>query len=278
MGNSEARHHLWIAIARNDSDTVREICLKFPEFINSPISDDQGANAATRAAYLDRPVVLEKLGMLGADFNKAASSGISPLMWAAARGNIESVRFLINFKANPQQQGPYNMTAIDFAILYGAYNTASFLYNSGYLPTKSLEQFIEIKNIVGTPHVKFSSLLISLEGQIPEDIVPSFIIPSIKRDGAPAEKLKCPKEFWYDWPNIVLDFERPEFSKRTSATSELLTINEITIEVKRMAKAGNNKKEDSDDIRDIKRNRRFSKKNPRRVYNYVEYEEVKRID
>ena len=55
MGNTEARHRLWIAITANNPEVVRDICIKFPEFVNSPISDDQKTNAVTRAAYLDRP-------------------------------------------------------------------------------------------------------------------------------------------------------------------------------------------------------------------------------
>ena len=182
MGNSDAKHKLWVAITANDPETVRNICTKFPQFINEPISDDQKTNAVTRAAYLDRPHILAELSSLGADLNKSAATGISALMWAAAKGNLECVKFLLSFGADPLQKGPHDMVATDFAILYGYYNTAFYLYTSGFLPTKTADDFLKIKQEMKTLYVDYPCMILSLERNMPPDIVPFFTLPPIKRE------------------------------------------------------------------------------------------------
>lgn len=228
MGNSEMKHGLWVAITANDPETVRNICLKQPQFINEPISDDNKTNAVTRAAYLDRPHILAELASLGADLNKTANSGISALMWAAARGNLECVKFLISFGADALQKGPFDMIAIDFAVLYGYYNTAYFLYTSGFEPTKTAEEFLTIKASMQTLYVDFPCLLMSLEKKIPPDVVPFFTVPPIKREPEYKDPVRDPSESWGNWVHRVMEFEKPPLVERNSLPVQLQPQNTLT--------------------------------------------------
>lgn len=221
MGNSEIKHSLWVAITANDPETVRNICTKYNSFINEPISDDGKTNAVTRAAYLDRPHILAELVSLGADINTTAKSGISALMWAAARGNIESVRFLLNFGADGHQKGPNNLIAVDFAVLYGYYNTAYFLYTNGFVPTKTAEEYTEIKKGMMVGYVDYPGLLMSLEKGIPPDVVPFFTLAPIKREPVLVDPVRDPGETWKEWMNRVIDFEKPPLVERNSLPAAL---------------------------------------------------------
>jgi ankyrin repeat protein len=239
MGNTEAKHRLWVAITANDPETVRNICMKFPQFVNEPISDDKKTNAVTRAAYLDRPHILAELAALGADLNRTAESGMSAIMWAAARGNLECLKFLLNFNADASQKGPYELTACDYAILYGYYNTAYYLYYNGYLPTKTAEEFAEIKASMQTLYVDFPCMLMSLERNMPPDVVPYFTIPPIKQDLKLVDPVSDPNETWTNWVDRVLEFEKPPLVERNSLPPELQPQNTLTGKLKIMLKLEN---------------------------------------
>lgn len=216
MGNSEIKHSIWEAITGNDPETLIRVLKKYPDLLNSPISDDSKTNAATRAAYLDRPHILAALYSLGADLDKPAESKITPLMWAAARGNIECVKFLANFGADLHKTGPHGMKASDFSVLYGAYNTGFYLYSLGVTPTKTPEELLDIKEEMKTPYTDFGGFLMSLEKEIPPDVVPFFTLAPIYREPTFVDPVKDPNESWNDWLNRVLEFERPPLVERSS--------------------------------------------------------------
>ncbi|OMJ65096.1 hypothetical protein SteCoe_39336 [Stentor coeruleus] len=216
MGNSEIRNKIWTAITSNDAETVRNILKKYPEFLDSPISDDKKTNAITRAAYLDRPHIIAELISLGVNLNKPAESKISALMWAAAKGNIESAKLLLNFGADISQKGPYDMIAIDFAVLFGSYNTAFYLYSIGSNPSKTIDQYLEIKNHMKSPWIDFGGFLMSLDKEIPPDIVPFFTLAPQIKEKVFEDPVRDPNETWGNWVNRILEFERPPLIERAS--------------------------------------------------------------
>lgn len=174
MGNSEVKRKIWDSITANDAGTLVAALKKYPGFVNVPISSDNKSNAVTRAAYLDRASLLEVLVSFGADVNLPAQSGITGLMWAAARNNIASVKVLLQYGASTELIGPHNMKAVDFAVLFGSYNTALHLYMQGSKPTKTVEDYIRIKESMKSPSIDHQSLLNCLENQTSPSEVPLF--------------------------------------------------------------------------------------------------------
>lgn len=171
MGNIEIRSRIWDAITSNDPEALRSILKKYPDYINKPISSDRKSNAVTRAAYLDRPHILAVLKSLGADLNKPGDSQITGLMWASARGSIESLKFLITSGVNLNQTGPFQMNASDFGLLFGTYSSVYLLSQHGCNPSKSAEELQVICREMKTPLVKFSYLLEFLhEGKPPNEV------------------------------------------------------------------------------------------------------------
>lgn len=239
MGNSEQKHKLWVAITANDPETVRDLCQKYPSLINDPISDDGRTNAMTRAAFLDRPHILAELTSLGADLNKPGGAGITALMWAAARGNLESVKFLLNFGADTSILGPHSMNATDFAVLYGYYNTAYFLVNFGLPPSKSSEEFLEIKKNMQTTYVDYPGLLMSLDKGIPPEVVPHFTLAPIKKEPILVDPVRDPNESWNEWMHRVVDFEKPPLVERNSLPAALQPQNTIGGKIKILMKLEN---------------------------------------
>ena len=162
MGNLEIKRKLWEDITRNQVQSIRKIVKQYPQFLNTPISEDNNSTILTRSAYLNRTQIISELISLGADLNESGESNISPLMWAAARGNMESLQLLMKFGANPSLKGAYQMTAIDFSVLYGSYTTAEYLSSNGFMPTKTIKEYNEIKALLHTSNIDYESILASI--------------------------------------------------------------------------------------------------------------------
>ena len=134
---------------------------------------------------------------------------------------MESLKILIHFGADPLQKGVHDMTAADFAVLFGAYNTAYYLNSDGYVPTKSPEEYIEIKSLLRTNYVDYCGFLMSLEKRIPIEIVPFFTLPPIQREPILEDPINDPNETWGSWVNRVLEFEKPRLVERSESLNKV---------------------------------------------------------
>lgn len=219
MGNSEVKRRIWDLITANDSESLTIILKKYPDFVNVPISTDRKSNAVTRAAYLDRPHMLAVLAGLGANLDKSAESGITGLMWAAARNNIASLKILIQYKVNTEQVGPHNMKAVDFAVLFGSYSTALYLHINGSKPSKSCEEYMKIRELMKTPSIDFQSLLTNLENETPASQAPLFVSGLVQRELQFEGNIRDANETWGSFIRRITDSEisTPDHSQRSSS-------------------------------------------------------------
>ena len=80
MGNLEIKRKLWEDITRHQVQSIRKIVKQYPQFLNTPISEDNNSTILTRSAYLNRTQIISELISLGADLNESGESNISPLM------------------------------------------------------------------------------------------------------------------------------------------------------------------------------------------------------
>mmetsp|Transcript_8422 Transcript_8422/g.1148 ORF Transcript_8422/g.1148 Transcript_8422/m.1148 type:complete len:86 (-) Transcript_8422:278-535(-) len=76
--------------------------------------------------------------------------------------------------------GPHDLNALDYAVLYGYYNTAYFFYEKGMRPTKTPEEYEEIRSVIKSPYSDFAGILMSLDCNMPPDMVPSFSLPPVE--------------------------------------------------------------------------------------------------
>lgn len=227
MGNQPTAHNLYLAITAGNEEAVANILLQKPELVNQTISDDGKSTPATRAAFLGKSHILLVLIKHGVDLNITGANGISALMWAAGRGHLDTCKLLVEFGANLQQTGIFEMNAADMAVLYGYYNTAFYLRSRGLNPTKQPDDYSAIKTQLESPWVDYAGLLMSLDKEIPVDIVPAFTLPPIKPKVVYTDPVPDPTETWKDWLNRVKDFENPPLVERHSLPAELQPQNRV---------------------------------------------------
>ena len=186
-----------------------KILTKFPSIVNEPITDDGRTNAATRASYLGYTSILEILKHHGVDVNRAAGSGIPPIFWAAARGYVDTCAYLVDAGANLDITGPFDMNILDFSILYGYYTSAWFFHEKGVRPSKTAEDFDGIKAELQTPWVDYPGILLSLDCNMPPEMVPAFTLPPVIKPVVLEDPVSDPNETWPELINRVLEFRPP---------------------------------------------------------------------
>lgn len=219
MGNIDTRNKLFTAISSNDPQKAKELLQKHPELLDEPISDDLKTTALTRAAYTNRPHIIAALSELGADLNATGETGISALMWAAARGHVDCVNILLDRGAYLAQTGPFEMNAIDFAVLNGWYNSAWILLQRGLAPSRTAEELAEVCPEMKTIWVDYPGMLMTLQCRIPPEVAPNFATPPYDKTQPLIDPVNDPRESWNNWFGRVLEFEDPPLIERASLPS-----------------------------------------------------------
>lgn len=106
-----------LAARSGDPEKLRAILVTSPDL---NIADNDGHTALTAAAEADAPAdVISMLIAARADVNRADSFGVTPLMRAADRGNVELARLLLAAGARTDLKDANGQTALDWANLRG---------------------------------------------------------------------------------------------------------------------------------------------------------------
>jgi hypothetical protein len=93
---------------------------------------DYGATAIFNAILKRRMPMIESLLRTGMDVNIRDSRGMTPLMAAAATGDVEIVRYLLKKKATPQLKSSAGETAQEIAVRAGFSNVAALLASAAH--------------------------------------------------------------------------------------------------------------------------------------------------
>jgi ankyrin repeat protein len=93
---------------------------------------DYGATAIFNAILKRRMPMIESLLRTGMDINIRDSRGMTPLMAAAATGDVEIVKFLLKKKAAPQLKSTAGETAYEIATRAGFGNVAALLASAAH--------------------------------------------------------------------------------------------------------------------------------------------------
>jgi hypothetical protein len=209
MGSMEIKSRIWDATTANDPKALKNIFQKYPALINDPISEDKKTNTVSRAAYLNRPHIIAILATMGADLNRAGESGITALMWAAARGHIDCLQILLKFGADLEKTGPFGLSALDFAILHGNYASAFYLFSLGVVTNKTAAEFEKIKQEFKLPTVYYGEMLKSLDEGIRPENAKNFMLRQGFRGREMQESFRDPLETWENIAGRTGEVERP---------------------------------------------------------------------
>ena len=93
--------------------------------------ESRSSTLLTEAAYSNQTDVILNLLGNSANVDKPNDIGVTPLMFASKRGNMESVMILVDNYATLDQCDNYGMTAIMFASSNGHYDVLVYLANKG---------------------------------------------------------------------------------------------------------------------------------------------------
>lgn len=128
-----------------------------------------------RACWRGNLETVKTLVQLGADINKKGSNGYNGLMWAARRNHSHCIAYLLEKGASIYECDNLGQTALDHAIKTGSYGPATLLYFKGLRP-KSPEYYEgSVDDFVGKrlDLEKFINGLIT--STVPEEIGPLFV-------------------------------------------------------------------------------------------------------
>ena len=137
---------LFYAIQENNEMLVQEMLKKEPELANAPLL--KGATTPLcRATYNGHEsMVIMLLERGGADINgKARTTGRSPVMWAAFRGNLQLLKLLIIKGADLNLEDDEGLNCFDIAVIRLQYSVAHYLYKHHNMTRSEEERCILYK-------------------------------------------------------------------------------------------------------------------------------------
>ena len=128
---------LMVAARTGNLDIVRTL-LKHGADINAATTE-LGATALMWAVAAPHPAIVEALIAAGADVHGSTSKGMTPLLTAAQRGDVETARLLIAAGADIDQPGSDGTHALPYAIVAGRDEFALFLLEQGADPNSRID-------------------------------------------------------------------------------------------------------------------------------------------
>ena len=119
---------LFYAIQENNEMLVQEMLKKEPELANAPLMKGV-TTPLCRATYNDHQSMVLMMLAQGAEINgKARTTGRTPLMWAAFRGNVILLELLITKGADINLEDDEGLNCFDIAVIRLQYEAAYYLY------------------------------------------------------------------------------------------------------------------------------------------------------
>lgn len=101
------------------------------EIENFDMKNSSGYTALMLSIYRSNPQFAEILLDLGADVNSTDNLGNTPLMGASFKGDLVSIKLLLNYGADYKLQNKSGITAYNWAKAFGRENVLSF-YNDKF--------------------------------------------------------------------------------------------------------------------------------------------------
>lgn len=132
-------------------------------------------------------------------------------MHACKRNRLEILKILVAGGASVNPVSDLGLKAIDYSILAGFYDNASFLYPISDKELKSAEEYRAIADKFRYRYVNYQMFIDGLREGTPEDEMPDFTKKHKKTYNDPVID---PRESWVDWFKRVGDFKPPPLVER----------------------------------------------------------------
>ena len=107
--------------------------------------------------------------------------GDTPILIASKRNKLNAVKFLIESNCDISIKDANDLNPLDNAIILGLYNIAYEFY--GKLPTKSVDEYLELGNKLRSPYYNLPLFMEHLELKTEPSKVPSFALSGKKAKG-----------------------------------------------------------------------------------------------
>lgn len=163
---------------------------------------------------------------MGAEPN-TLSNGLTPLIIGCLRNHIPIVELLLEYKADVNVKTSEDLTALDYAILYGNYSLVRRLAQKFSLrPQHTAEEYRAIATKKRSYYVDYVKLLDALEKDKECESIPELFDrpPSIPNENYVEPQLKDPvidpNETWKNFISRVSQFEPPPLVERSSLPRE----------------------------------------------------------
>ena len=111
---------------------------KNPNLVSEPLYGG-ATNPICRASWLGYRSIILVLLENGANINQCSSDGRSPLMWAAAKGDVKTMALLLDKGAKVDHEDEKGLNAFDLCVCKIIYPAALFLYQKFEQRPKSID-------------------------------------------------------------------------------------------------------------------------------------------
>jgi|JI6StandDraft_1071083.scaffolds.fasta_scaffold02483_8 ankyrin repeat protein len=133
--------YLYWYIEKGDHAKILQHIEKYPETVSQPMTKDCRTLPLARAAWRGDQRTMEILMDHKADVNQVSEKGETALMHACKRNRLEILKILVNAGAKLDVVSDLGLKAIDYSILAGFYENATYLYSRSDKELKSAEEY-----------------------------------------------------------------------------------------------------------------------------------------
>lgn len=210
--------YLYWYIEKGEHDKIIKHIEKYPETVGQPMTKDCKTLPLARAAWRGDKKTMDILLDHKADVNQVSEKGETALMHACKRNRLEILKILVEAGANVNPVSDLGLKAIDYSILAGFYENASYLYPLCDKELKSAEEYRAIGEKFKYRYVNYDMFLTGLREGIPEENMEDY---TKKHKKVYNDPVIDPREGWVKWIKRVADFQPPPLVERNELPEEL---------------------------------------------------------
>jgi ankyrin repeat protein len=213
---SQPKEALYQAVVTHDHTLAQQILAVNPALACETLTRDCKSTAIGKAASLNDLRMIRILVLFGGDVNFGGERGMTPIMWAALKNHVAIARALVeSFRCDLGLLSRDKLNALDYAVLYGSYETALYLWGK-VAPSHSPEDYELIMRGLKCAALNYTLMLDCLRRGVQQP--PRLVIDRREDFDDPVVD---PRESWGEWARRVSEFRDPPFVERRELPQHL---------------------------------------------------------